>query len=559
MANNFDDYGDSDGGSRGSNGVSSSTVPAAIKNALKPRRPMSSGAAQSATDDASKALDDINEYRNHPAYGPLEDSEDYSTDYSTTSSVAAPIGPEVGPLATNQQRPGLPRSDVSKGAPADNGAEPSASDVSSGVGNLPETPAAPPQAILDAANEPLPHLAQPNKFLSLIQQATGMRGPTPAPGQPYQGPITGAEKAGGLSRFLSRLSGTYEANFGMPLDREFMLRRQELQNEASWHAAMVGINRAKADASQQNADINQQKADQQSQKNDSVMRLRGYLPDQQNPGQYTYMTPDQILADPVLSLDQETKRYANAAKFQQAQLAEAHRLVLTDPSNARYQQLEREIQGRLAIAQQGMRLRMQNQSMAGYGQLLNLGFNGATGEHLGEGSSPVPSWMPTDAAGNPVPLKIYSAIPSQARYRSLQAKTLMPLVNNLEDSLEYLNSKDQLGPIRGRANNFLTGKLKISDPDYQTFMTQWSLLQTALMQAHVGSRGSDAILDHFASLIDGSMPFENSQASLAVIGNYLDNEVGTMAPVASPIHSAVQTHANSGSSKVDDLVRKYGR
>lgn len=223
--------------------------------------------------------------------GSLGVSSTTPTDYSTTSSVPAPIGPAIGPLATNQQLPGVPHSDASKGAPADNGAAPSAADIGSGVGS--------PQ--LDSA-EPTPKLHQGNKFLQLLGQVTGVRGSQPAPGQPYNGPITAEDKTRGLGNFLTRLSSNYNENFGTPLDRELAMRRKQLGNEAAWRAAMVGT---KMEAN----DINQQKADTAQAKMIGDMRKVGYkLNDPTDPSKgFSNMSEPEILSDPELGMKFRTQ------------------------------------------------------------------------------------------------------------------------------------------------------------------------------------------------------------------------------------------------------------
>ena len=73
---------------------------------------------------------------------------------------------------------------------------------------------------------------------------------------------------------------------------------------------------------------------------------------------------------------------------------------------------------------------------------------------------------------------------------------LFPLV---EQDIAQFNP-DELTALGGRWNEFLTGKLGTGDPRYAALRTHLTLLSTALMQAHVGSRGGEHMMDHFADL-----------------------------------------------------------
>lgn len=269
-SNDFENYGGSDSSS---NGVSSSTVPLPIQRALKPRRPLSAGDANgygAANDPIFDNMDTV------------ESVEDY--DKNPVTPERSTYAPQIGPPAPGQ----LPYEDSPFAHPHEDTSSPPSVGFESTSG-APQLPPVQPET---------PTLAQSkNPFIRVVQRITGLRGSQPAPGQPYQGPITAEDKTRGLGNFLTRLSSNYEQNFGTPFDRELAMRRMQLGNEAAWRAAMVGT---KMEAN----DIAQQKADTAQSKMIGDMRKVGYrLNDPNDPSKgFTNMTEPEILSDPELGM-----------------------------------------------------------------------------------------------------------------------------------------------------------------------------------------------------------------------------------------------------------------
>ncbi|HEX3740042.1 MAG TPA: hypothetical protein VHV29_09985 [Terriglobales bacterium] len=75
------------------------------------------------------------------------------------------------------------------------------------------------------------------------------------------------------------------------------------------------------------------------------------------------------------------------------------------------------------------------------------------------------------------------------------------LFQQVNTELRQLDQKGNIGVVASRWNDFLAGKVG-SQPDFQKLRTSMGLLGTALMQAHVGAKGGDAMLEHFKSLAD---------------------------------------------------------
>lgn len=75
------------------------------------------------------------------------------------------------------------------------------------------------------------------------------------------------------------------------------------------------------------------------------------------------------------------------------------------------------------------------------------------------------------------------------------------LFAQVNEDLRKLDQEGRLGTIASRWNEFMTGKVG-SDPEFAPLKAHMGLLSTALMQAHVGARGSEEMLKHFEQLAD---------------------------------------------------------
>jgi hypothetical protein len=66
--------------------------------------------------------------------------------------------------------------------------------------------------------------------------------------------------------------------------------------------------------------------------------------------------------------------------------------------------------------------------------------------------------------------------------------------------IDKLDKAGKLGPLASRWNDFLAGKFGSGDADYAALNAKMGLSTTLLQQAHVGNRGSSALLEHFEDL-----------------------------------------------------------
>ncbi len=75
------------------------------------------------------------------------------------------------------------------------------------------------------------------------------------------------------------------------------------------------------------------------------------------------------------------------------------------------------------------------------------------------------------------------------------------LFNDVKNDIANLEKNGQLGTVASRWNDFMAGKVG-DDPNFAALNTHMGLLSTALMQAHVGARGSHEMLEHFQGLMN---------------------------------------------------------
>jgi hypothetical protein len=95
-------------------------------------------------------------------------------------------------------------------------------------------------------------------------------------------------------------------------------------------------------------------------------------------------------------------------------------------------------------------------------------------------------------------------LPSDEAKKVIVARQMVApngLFASVNNDLRGLDQQGKLGVVASRFSDFMAGKVG-SDPEFAKLRTDMGLLGSALMQAHVGARGSKDMLEHFASLAD---------------------------------------------------------
>jgi hypothetical protein len=95
------------------------------------------------------------------------------------------------------------------------------------------------------------------------------------------------------------------------------------------------------------------------------------------------------------------------------------------------------------------------------------------------------------------------------------------LITNTEKDISAFQP-EELSAIGSRWNEFMTGKIGTGDARYVALRTDTQLLSTALMQAHVGSRGSEGMMEHFGNMANaGKMDAATLKAAITTERRYV--------------------------------------
>ena len=115
------------------------------------------------------------------------------------------------------------------------------------------------------------------------------------------------------------------------------------------------------------------------------------------------------------------------------------------------------------------------------------------------------------------------------------------LTNTQKDLAAF--KPEELTNVGNRWNEFEAGTLGSGDPRYIALRTDARLLSTALMQAHVGSRGSESIMEHFSNLADaGKMDGDTLKAAIDNERRYVtEKAMLPKAPTTQPQQKQQQT------------------
>jgi hypothetical protein len=162
----------------------------------------------------------------------------------------------------------------------------------------------------------------------------------------------------------------------------------------------------------------------------------------------------------------------------------------------------------------------------------------------------------TDMAGNPLPgaillpdgtavgrgfqLNVRPTTPTRQMAETMEM--LAPKMDALILKLDDPKYADQLGPIAGRWNEFMAGKVGSGNPDYVTIRSAMNLMQTAELRAHVGARGGQLMLAKFDSLNNADrMDAETLKAALISVKEFLGGYSEYVFGATGPLRGARQT------------------
>ena len=237
-----------------------------------------------------------------------------------------------------------------------------------------------------------------------------------------------------------------------------------------------------------------------------------------------------VLAKQGLDISQDengavtgVKPLAELSAVQQAQtdLANAHKDVLMNPNNPTFQQKEREIRARLAMAQANLNLRQQNNQRADAQFQIN---NGVTPQ--GQPANIVGAGQMLDSNGSPIG-KNFNTIngpTTQSRNMGQMAGTVIPHIDELRGEIQQ-NASD-LGPFMGRISDAaMNGIGSTGDPAKDQRLGKLfgdiKLLTSAVARTHFGGRSGPQAVAYFHGLLNSAKSPEALQGVLDSVRPYM--------------------------------------
>jgi hypothetical protein len=102
------------------------------------------------------------------------------------------------------------------------------------------------------------------------------------------------------------------------------------------------------------------------------------------------------------------------------------------------------------------------------------------------------------------------------------ARVIIPKFDKTIKLLDNPKIIAELGPIGGRWNEFMAGKIGSTNPEFAALRANIGLLQTGTMRAHVGARGGVALMSKFEGLFNSQrMDAPTLKASLIAVRDFL--------------------------------------
>lgn len=103
-----------------------------------------------------------------------------------------------------------------------------------------------------------------------------------------------------------------------------------------------------------------------------------------------------------------------------------------------------------------------------------------------------------------------------------QAQAVLPGIANAIDETDHVS--DLLGPEQGRWNDFMQGKIGISDQRYAHYKDEIGFVESAVALAHARGRMSDTVFNHFKSMFDsGRQSADNMKVALQVAQEWMND------------------------------------
>jgi hypothetical protein len=170
-------------------------------------------------------------------------------------------------------------------------------------------------------------------------------------------------------------------------------------------------------------------------------------------------------------------------------------------------------------------------------------------------SGPKPGESPADYADRRANEQKQALPTTSTRTMSEMAPKVLQLADQVEQSMKNI----QAGPLKSRAQEFMSGTIGVGNAPFTKYRTDVGLLQTSLMRMHVGARGGQQIMTHFKNLLDSAKQSpENMQAALGEIREYAKSMLPKDSATSPSTLGGTQPTSPTAPTSLDDLLKKHG-
>lgn len=147
---------------------------------------------------------------------------------------------------------------------------------------------------------------------------------------------------------------------------------------------------------------------------------------------------------------------------------------------------------------------------------------------------------PTGNGAATIQAKGTNAPTQQMKTSAFRANTALAGIPDVINDVDRM--KDKLGPVMGRWNDFMQGKVGADDPDFAGLRADMTMLSTAVTLAHAQGRMSDSLKDEFGSMLNQPKQSpENIKAVLGRVQTWMQRQANINGPNAGKAPSTQST------------------
>jgi hypothetical protein len=166
----------------------------------------------------------------------------------------------------------------------------------------------------------------------------------------------------------------------------------------------------------------------------------------------------------------------------------------------------------------------------------------------------IPSSL-VDASGNTLGWKSPAMPTSNIKTQAQQAKDLTNIFDEVTDEIKQAQKDGKLGPVSGRLNEIMTGKVGADDPEFAKLRALGSLTASGMLKAHFGARGGQQMYGHFEDLFNtGKMTAGDLLGAMDGFKVFMNNYAGRVKTVRDKNAAPKATHRfNPTTGKIEAI------